>query len=78
MIKQIGKFLELPTALDDIVLAQQCPECAEGEDVVVTTTSLQMYRSLRNPRGKRMANMISSCYGCSRGRQKENKPLQLC
>lgn len=33
MIKQIGKFLELPTALDDIVLAQQCPECAEGEDV---------------------------------------------
>lgn len=32
-IKSIGKFLDIPTPLDDIVLAQQCPECAEGEDV---------------------------------------------
>lgn len=32
-ITRIGKYLELPTAIDDIVLAQQCPECAEGEDV---------------------------------------------
>ncbi|KAL5284092.1 CCDC63 family protein [Megaselia abdita] len=33
VIKAVGKYLELPTLLDDIVLAQQCPECAEGEDV---------------------------------------------
>lgn len=33
IIKSIGKYLEVPTSLDDIVLAQQCPECAEGEDV---------------------------------------------
>lgn len=33
VITSVGKYLEPPTSLDDIVLAQQCPECAEGEDV---------------------------------------------
>ncbi|XP_073820036.1 wampa [Musca autumnalis] len=31
VVKQIEKICEWPTELNDIVLTQQCPECAEGE-----------------------------------------------
>ncbi|XP_075147838.1 wampa [Haematobia irritans] len=31
VVKQIEKICDWPTDLDDIVLTQQCPECAEGE-----------------------------------------------
>lgn len=72
VIKSIGKYLELPTVLDDIVLAQQCPECAEGEDVnpydaeyveplTVEMIKLKLQEKVKQPEMQYRLHAIDQC-----------------
>ena len=74
VVKQIEKFCEWPTNLDDIVLTQQCPECAEGEafnmddagdgGVVVHSVDeakKKLYEKVNQPEMQYRLHSISQC-----------------
>ncbi|EDV42497.1 uncharacterized protein Dana_GF18018 [Drosophila ananassae] len=73
VVKQIEKICELPTDLNDIVLTQQCPECAEGEafnmdeggdGVLVHSVSeakKKLYEKVTQPEMQYRLHSISQC-----------------
>jgi len=73
VVKQIEKICELPTDLNDIVLTQQCPECAEGEafnmdeggdGVLVHTVAeakKKLYEKVTQPEMQYRLHSISQC-----------------
>ncbi|EDW67829.1 coiled-coil domain-containing protein 63 [Drosophila virilis] len=73
VVKQIEKICELPTDLNDIVLTQQCPECAEGEafnmddggDGVAIHTikeaKQKLYEKITQPEMQYRLHSISQC-----------------
>lgn len=74
VVKQIEKICEWPTDLDDIVLTQQCPECAEGEafnmddagdgGVVVHTieeAKQKLFEKVNQPEMQYRLHSISQC-----------------
>ncbi|KAH8278600.1 hypothetical protein KR018_005967 [Drosophila ironensis] len=73
VVKQIEKICELPTDLNDIVLTQQCPECAEGEafnmdeggDGVlvhsVAEAKKKLYEKITQPEMQYRLHSISQC-----------------
>ncbi|XP_030369956.1 uncharacterized protein LOC115622090 [Scaptodrosophila lebanonensis] len=73
VVKQIEKICELPTDLNDIVLTQQCPECAEGEAFnmddggdgviihTVTEAKKKLYEKITQPEMQYRLHSISQC-----------------
>ncbi|XP_022220720.1 uncharacterized protein LOC111072940 [Drosophila obscura] len=73
VVKQIEKICELPTDLNDIVLTQQCPECAEGEAFnmddggdgvlihTVTEAKKKLYEKVTQPEMQYRLHSISQC-----------------
>ncbi|XP_068151261.1 coiled-coil domain-containing protein 63 [Drosophila tropicalis] len=73
VVKQIEKICEAPTDLNDIVLTQQCPECAEGEafnmddggdGVVIHTVAeakKKLYEKITQPEMQYRLHSISQC-----------------
>ncbi|ALC46022.1 CG17083 [Drosophila busckii] len=73
VVKQIEKICELPTDLNDIVLTQQCPECAEGEAFnmddggdgvaihTVKEAKQKLYEKITQPEMQYRLHSISQC-----------------
>lgn len=73
VVKQIEKICELPTDLNDIVLTQQCPECAEGEAfniddggdgvaiLTVKEAKQKLYEKITQPEMQYRLHSISQC-----------------
>ncbi|EDV92999.1 uncharacterized protein LOC6562982 [Drosophila grimshawi] len=73
VVKQIEKICELPTDLNDIVLTQQCPECAEGEAfnmddggegvaiLTIKEAKQKLYEKITQPEMQYRLHSISQC-----------------